>query len=127
MIEIILDKNLETNEAKKRVIEYAAENNIDKTVIMTVADATNRMIDYNALSRKGDGSMYSLFDEIEKEVKDEGRTEGKVEGKAEGIIETGIDFGLSEDEIIQRLQNKLSLSLQKAQVYFEMFGKHTPE
>lgn len=47
---------------------------------------------------------------------------GKVKGKTEGIIETGPDFGLSEDEIIQRLQNKLSLSLQKAQEYFEMFG-----
>ena len=55
--------------------------------------------------------MYSLFDEIAKD------------GKAEGIIETGLDCGLSEDEILQRLQNKLNLSLQKAQEYFEMFGK----
>ena len=117
MMKIILDKSLETNEAKKKVIEYATENNVDKTVVMTVAGATNRMIDYNALSKKGDGNMYNLFDEIEKE--------GKAEGKAEGIIETGLDCGLSEDEIIQRLQNKLSLSLQKAQEYFEMFGKQT--
>lgn len=117
MMKIILDKSLGTNEAKKKVIEYAAENNVDKTVVMTVAGVTNRMIDYNALSKKGEGNMYNLFDEIEKEC--------KAEGKAEGIIETGLDCGLSEDEIIQRLQNKLNLSLQKAQEYFEMFGKQT--
>ena len=53
----------------------------------------------------------------------EGRNEGRVEGKAESIIEIGFDLGLSEDEILRRLQNKLNLSLQKAQEYFEMFGK----
>ena len=44
----------------------------------------------------------------------EGRNEGRVEGKAESIIEIGFDLGLSEDEILRRLQNKLNLSLQKA-------------
>ena len=61
--------------------------------------------------------MCTLFDEIEKE--------GKIKGKAEGIIETGIDLGLAKDDILQRLQNKLNVSLQKAQEYFEMFGKQT--
>lgn len=65
--------------------------------------------------------MCTLFDEIEKE----GKIEGKIEGKAEGIIETGIDLGLTKDDILQRLQNKLDISLQKAQEYFEMFGKQT--
>lgn len=76
----------------KKVIEYAAENNADKTVVMTVAGATNCMIDYSALSKKGDVNMYSLFDETAKDA--------KAEGKAEGIIETGSDCGLSEDEIL---------------------------
>ena len=111
MLKIILDKSIEKNESKKKVIEYAAENNVDKKVVMTVAGAANCIIDYSALSKKGDANMYSLFDEIAKD------------GKAEGIIETGLDCGLSEDEILQRLQNKLNLSLQKAQEYFEMFGK----
>jgi hypothetical protein len=61
--------------------------------------------------------MCTLFDEITKE--------GKAEGKAEGIIETGLDFGLSENDILERLQKKLDISLQKAQEYFEMFGKQT--
>ena len=61
--------------------------------------------------------MCTLFDEIEKE--------GKIEGEAKGIIEAGFDFGISENDILQRLQNKLDVSLQKAQEYFEMFGKQT--
>ncbi len=113
MLKVVLDKSITKNEAKEKVIKYALEHNVDKTVVMTVAGATNRKIDYNALSMKGDVTMCTLFDEIEKD------------GEAKGIIETGFDFGLSENDILQRLQNKLNVSLQKAQEYFEMFGKQT--
>lgn len=67
--------------------------------------------------------MYTLFNEIAKEGKAEGKAEGKTEGKAEGIIETGLDLGLSENDILERLQKKLGISLQKAQEYFNIFGK----
>lgn len=53
----------------------------------------------------------------------EGRAEGKIEGRAEGIIETGFDCGLSENDILERLQNKLDVSLQMAQEYLKRFGK----
>lgn len=113
MLKVVLEKNISKIEARRKVIEYAAKHNVDKTIVMTVAGATNCKLDYNALSKKGEITMCTLFDEIAKD------------GKAEGIIETGLDFGLSEEEIVQRLQNKLNLSLQKAQEYFEMFGKQT--
>ncbi len=48
---------------------------------------------------------------------------GKIEGRAEGIIETGVDFGLSDKEILEKLQIKLNISLQMAQEYFMKFGK----
>lgn len=71
--------------------------------------------------------MCTLFEEIalenEKKGREEGKAEGKEEGKAEGIIETGLDVGLSEQDILERLQNKLDISLQKAQEYFMQFGK----
>lgn len=117
MLKVVLDKNIAKDEAREKVIEYALRHNVDKKVVMTVAGATNRKIDYNALSKKGDVTMCTLFDEIAKE--------GKTEGKAEGIIETGLDLGLSENDILERLQHKLNVSLQKAQEYFEMFGKQT--
>lgn len=51
--------------------------------------------------------------------------ETRIEGEAKGIVETGIEFGISEDDILARLQNKLDVSIQKAQEYFKMFGKQT--
>ena len=82
-----------------------------------ILDTTNRRIDYSTLSKKGDVTMYTLFDEIEKD--------GVMKGNAEGIIETGLDCGLSEDKILQMLQNRVNLFLQKAQENFEMYGRQT--
>ena len=113
MLKIVLNKSITKNEAKEKVIEYALKHNVDETVVMSVAGATNRKIDYNALSRKGDFTMWSFFEEIAKE------------GEAKGIIETGLEFNLSEKDILERLQKKLNLSLQMAQEYFKMFGKQT--
>ena len=55
----------------------------------------------------------------------ENMEKGKVEGRAEEIIETGFEFGLSETDILGRLQNKLDISLQAAQGYLLRFGKQT--
>ena len=46
-------------------------------------------------------------------------------GTAKGIIETGIDFGLSEGELLNRLQDKLNITFESAQEYLEKFGKQT--
>ena len=58
-------------------------------------------------------------------IKEAGIAEGRVEGRTKEIIETGYEFGLSEQDILERLQKKLSISLQKAQEYLLMFGKRT--
>ncbi len=120
MLKVILDKNIPKDEAKKKVIEYAVKHKVDKTVVMTVAGATNSKIDYNAFE-KGGGDMCTLFDEIAKE----GEAKGAARGEAKGIIETGFDFGLSEHDILERLQKKLNISLQQAQEYFGMFKKQS--
>ncbi len=129
MLKMVLDSSIPKNEAKENVIKYAREHDVDKAVIMTVAGATNCRIDYNALSRRGDVDMCTLFDEIARENEKKGRIEGKAEGKAEGeakgIIEIGTEFGLSDNDILERLQSKLKVSIQKAQEYLEMFGKQT--
>ena len=49
----------------------------------------------------------------------------RIEGEAKGIVETGFDFGLSESDILKRLQEKLGISAQKAQEFLNMFGKQT--
>lgn len=116
LLQIILDRSISKNEAMKKAIQYSEEHKTKKSVIMTVAGATNSKIDYNAFE-KGDGDMCTLFEEIAKE--------NEAKGEAKGIIETGYEFGISENDILERLQNKLNVSLQMAQEYLKMFGKKT--
>jgi len=121
LLEIIMDKGLSKKEAREKAIEYADKHHVDKAVVMTVAGATNCKIDYNSLDRKGDADMCTLFEEIAKESE----IKGKVEGEAKGIIETGHEFGLSDNDILDRLQKKLNVSEEVAQGYIEKFGKQT--
>ena len=59
----------------------------------------------------------------DQENMEKGMEKGKIEGRAEEIIESGFEFGLSENDILTRLQNKLDISLQAAQQYLLRFGK----
>lgn len=61
--------------------------------------------------------MCTLFDEIAKE--------NEAKGRALEIVESGYEFGLSDNNILERLQKKLEISFQQAQEYLEMFGKQT--
>ncbi len=79
--------------------------------------AVDDKIDYDALERRGDVDMYSVLEET--------RMEGRAEGRAEEIIETGHEFGLSDDDILGRLQRKLDVSLEMAQGYLRQFGGQT--
>ena len=122
LLEILLDTELPRNMIKTKAIQYSEEHNTEKTVIMTVAGAINTKLDYDSLA-KGDGRMCTVFDEIAKESEARGEARGEVKGRAIEIIETGFEFGLSEDDILSRLQKKLDVSLQTAKEYFAMFGK----
>ena len=84
---------------------------MDKAVVMTVAGATNNRIDFDMLGKKGDADMCTVFEAT------------WAEGKAEGIIETSLDCGLSEGDILVKLQEKLNIPLQKAQEYFDLYAK----
>ena len=66
ILEIILEKG-NYKKVKRLVIDYAAEHAVDRSVIMTVAGASNCKMDYNALSRKEDFDMCTLFEEIARE------------------------------------------------------------
>ncbi len=116
LLEILLDVSRPAGEIRSRAIGYTKERRVDKTVIMTAAGADNK-IDYNALEQRGDVDMYTVFEET--------RIEGREEGRAEEIIETGYEFGLSDDDILRRLQRKLDISLEMARAYLGRFGKKT--
>lgn len=63
--------------------------------------------------------MCTVFEETRRE----GIAEGEAKGEAKGIIETGYEFGISEEEILARLQKKLNISLAEAQEYVKKFGR----
>lgn len=123
LLEILLDKDRPLKETKERAIEYTRKNQIDKTVVLTVAGAVNCKINYHALAEKGEADMCTVFEEIAKESERKGKAIGKTIGEAKGIIETGYELGVSEQDILERLQKKLNMPLQTAQKYLKMFGK----
>ena len=123
LLEILLDTTLPTNTAKERAMQYGREHQTQKEVVMTVAGAANCTLDYNTFARKGDGAMYRVFEATRLEGVEQGIAQGIEQGNAKGIIEMGIEYGLSEQDILERLQKKLNISLSKAQNYFEMFSK----
>jgi predicted solute-binding protein len=59
----------------------------------------------------GDVDMCTVFEET------------RTEGRAEEIIAMGDEFGLSESDILSKLQEKLNISSQKAQEYLWKFRK----
>ncbi len=58
-------------------------------------------------------AMCTLFEEIE------------TRGGAKQIVEMGLEFGLSENDILGRMQAKLNIEPEKAREYMEMFGRQT--
>ncbi len=114
LLKIILDKSIPWHEAKEQAIQYSEEHRTDKSVIMALAGATNGKLDYHAFEKEGD-RMCTLFEEIAKE--------GREEGRAAEIVETGIEFHLSEQEILERLQKKLNVPVSKALEYYHMYKK----
>lgn len=123
LLGILLDRNGKLQETRDRAINYAREHRVEKTVIMTAAGAANCKIDYNKIARKGDADMCTVFEETRRE----GIAEGEAKGEAKGIIETGYEFGISEEEILARLQKKLNISLSEAQEYVKKFGRKNEE
>lgn len=121
LLEILLDGSRTAGEIRNRAIGYTKERRVDRSVIMTAAGAVDNKIDYNALEQKGDIDMHTVFEE----TRIEGRVEGRAEGRAEEIIETGYEFGLSDDDILARLQRKLDISMEMARTYLSKFGKQT--
>ncbi len=57
------------------------------------------------------------------DMKEEGRQEGRIEGRAEEIVETGYEFGLTAEDILIRLQSKLNISLEEAELFLKMYEK----
>lgn len=87
-------------------------------IFSILAEATNRKIDYSALSKKGDVTMCTLFDEIEKE----GVIKGEING-IQALIESLQEMEIPYSKTQNQLMVKFSLSQDIAQEYMDKFWK----
>nr|WP_300885422.1 Rpn family recombination-promoting nuclease/putative transposase [uncultured Acetatifactor sp.] len=110
LLRILLDNSKPFNEVKEEAIEYTKKHDVEKAVVMTVAGAANCKLNYEL---KGDGGMWTVFEETQNE------------GRIRGIIEMGIECGLSEEDILEKLEHKLNVSRKKAQEYFQKYAAET--
>ena len=99
------------------------EHDVDETAFMTVAGAAHCRIDQDMLKEEGRTDMWSVFEEVAKEGEARGEVRGIAKGEARGIIDTCYELGVSDEDILSRLQSKLDISLQAAQEYLQMFGQ----
>lgn len=113
LLDIFLNNNESRVKRRKQALHYAKENQVNKTVVMTVASTANCQLDYEELNRNGGKNMYSVF------------AETKREGGAIQIIEMGQEFGLSEPQILEYLQKNLNVSEEQAQEYLKEYRQGT--
>ena len=88
-------------------------------VVMTVAGEANCKLDYNALDRKGDADMCTVFEE----TRMEGRIEGRTEGRIEGIIKMLKKYNESDETIINELIAELGVSEEIAKEYLDKYNQ----
>lgn len=111
LLGILLDKSKPLKETKDKAIDYTKKHTVDKSVVMTVAGAVNCKIDYNALDRKGDADMCTVFEEIAKESENI--------GEIRGTIKTYKELDIPEDVILEKIKVKFDLSEQDAEEYMQ--------
>ena len=123
-----------------KVRQYAAAMPLNQAVEQAVSECIQTGILSEFLSRNRSEVISMSIFEYDKELEEkkirkaeyefgysEGHANGIVEGiekgRAEGVIETGYDFGLSDENIQMKLQEKLNISEQKAKEYLALYGK----
>ena len=113
----------EYKEIADRVEQVLNEGDISEYTKCTILDMSDKVLKH--IARKYVNVREGVKDVMGGRVLDYEAKRIKNEGRAEGIIEAGIDFGLSDNEILEKLQIKLNISLQMAQEYFLKYGKKT--
>lgn len=93
-------------------------------IIAVMTDNTELLERLKQQTRNQEGDECNMCLAME-EMKREWQAEGEMKGKAEGIIAMGLEFGLSESDILVRLQSKLHVSRGKAEEYLDLFGRQT--
>lgn len=111
--------NRSISNRKQLAIDYADENLVDRSVLLAIGGI--HKVKFNFLEKEG-LSMCTLFEEIKKEGELIGETRGELIGRAKEIISLGREFGLDDEAIILKLQERLNIDMAKSREYFEQFN-----
>jgi hypothetical protein len=109
LLKIIYDDMVDRKERREQIKNYEKARTIDKSVRMVIA-ATSK-VNLNEYEKEEDATVCKLWDEV------------REDGRAEEIVSMGVDFGLSKEEIVARLQKKLQIELQQAEEYYNMYSE----
>ncbi len=106
------------------------EKKVDTDIVLAVGAVTNSQSIINkALEAEREGkqmTMCKALQEWEDECTENGRREGwnagLKSGKVEGIMMAYMDMGISQNDIIEKVKEKLNLSEQEALDYYNQFA-----
>lgn len=117
LFHVMCDKEKSSKDRKREVIEYAEKNQVDSSVLRTIASVNGVSIE--TLEKKEDDVMLSMF----KELKDEAEKEGEFNGRIKEIITFSKELNMSEEAIIEKIQERMKVDAVKSREYYNLFNK----
>jgi hypothetical protein len=120
LLRIIYDDTTDRKERRKQIEAYEKDRQIDKSVRMAVA-ATSK-ISLQKFEKEENVAMCKLWDEVREDGFMEGEALGETNGEAKGIVKMGKEFGLSKEQIIEKIAGNLNIEVAAAEKYYEMFS-----
>lgn len=117
LFHLMCDKEKSSKDRKREVIEYAEKNQVDSSVLRTIASVNGVSIE--TLEKKEDDVMLSMF----KELKDEAEKEGEFNGRIKEIITFSKELNMSEEAIIEKIQERMKVDAVKSREYYNLFNK----
>ena len=113
----------DVSEEMKEFLDWMVSGRIGNTeLVRDLSEAVQKARDHEEW-RLEYMTLLMRDNEMIEKGRTEGRKEGVLVGKAEEIVSTGYEFGLSEDDILKRLQSKLNISEEQAHEYLKRYGK----
>ena len=130
LLGIILNNEMSRKQKREIIENYEHSHAISPEVVKTVAGTVSSGVSMDKIRKRG-MKMCTFFNELIKEGEEIGEArglelgiaEGENRGKIAGLIAAYEDMELPENKIIEKLQQKLDLSLSKATEYLKLYGK----
>ena len=109
---------------KEKLLEFLrtdSHKSIEMNAVRVIKAITNTPIEVS--EEEGEIEMCKAIEDLISESEARGEARGRAEGEAKGMVEICLEMSFSKQDILKKLQEKLNISLQQADKYFELYGK----